>query len=490
MKRFVPILLTCVLFGEFSYAKPSHAWTHGGAVAGPCAYGAYTNSSGVSDGCSGAPTNGSFVYANFPNSAKQSGQIWLASHPQAWNVAGVDYRVGYDTTLTLKDPAVASLPTNCSYSATGRFTGGPEVECNAAASPTFNGFNFGAIGAHGATLLVFDSNVTGTCTVTNNKFAWNATFAGQAGQVIFVNGSAGCVRDVEDNEFAGAWPGVNNKNQGDGIADNFTAAATYKYNYFHNMTERPLTARFDGGVVYRYNVVDTVDMTSVAGAAHGEVWTAFSGVTNLTFGTMNSDFNVVVIPSNTPSAAWSAPFFLGDNYNQTAPLVTINNNTLVGNLAGGQGGTYTDGAAIVMTQYAKITTLTMNDNYVDPTGALYCVLNNVAATSISGSNSGTTITITAIGVPGAAAIIPGAWLFSAGITPTQISAYGTGGTTGTGLTGTYVGSVSQTNGPWTTVKENTAIGTLNFNTNKNLIDGSAITTSGYDLSSGTCTGHS
>ena len=83
-----------------------------------CSYGyAYA------DGCSAAPSDGNYVNPHFFLYAKQSGQkayfrapFVQSNHPPAWNVAGVDYPVGYRRSIKLKDPTSGQLPKGCRLS--------------------------------------------------------------------------------------------------------------------------------------------------------------------------------------------------------------------------------------------------------------------------------------------------------------------------------------------------------------------------------------
>jgi hypothetical protein len=77
-------------------------------------------------------------------------------------VAGVDYYVGVPQGLTLLDPTTASLPSGCTYD------GSQYVTCSGA-NITISGYDFSL---HTPTLLV--GTVSGTLTVTNNKFAFGA----------------------------------------------------------------------------------------------------------------------------------------------------------------------------------------------------------------------------------------------------------------------------------------------------------------------------
>lgn len=79
-----------------------------------------------------------------------------------WSVAGVDYPVGYDTTLSLADPTTAGLPSGCTFS-------GSTVTC-AGSGGTLNGYDF--------SLHITRLNITAAgWTITNNKFKCGATIS-------------------------------------------------------------------------------------------------------------------------------------------------------------------------------------------------------------------------------------------------------------------------------------------------------------------------
>src|ERR1035437_6550905 len=69
------------------------------------------------DGSLTAPVGGSFQRTNFFTSyALQNMQSYVTRPP--WQVAGVDYPVGIPSSVTLKDPSTASLPSGVTYNAT------------------------------------------------------------------------------------------------------------------------------------------------------------------------------------------------------------------------------------------------------------------------------------------------------------------------------------------------------------------------------------
>src|SRR5208283_5623577 len=100
-----------------------------------CPYG-----STYSDGCAGANLNG--FYQTTLSALAQSGQAAYATRPP-WNIAGVDYPVGHDKTLTLKDPATATLPSGCAWDAAD-----VKIDCENGNNITLDGFNLSATGGH------------------------------------------------------------------------------------------------------------------------------------------------------------------------------------------------------------------------------------------------------------------------------------------------------------------------------------------------------
>ena len=176
----------------------AQAYIHGGPA------GLYVNSDGVNDGAVLSNVNSQFQSAGYFNSAPLSGQTYVVRPP--WKVAGVDYRVGYDTTLTLKDPATATLPSGCSYLANGRSGYGhvPAVDCTVPVSGmSLVGYDFsgaassttvpnGALFApSNGIMLVLEAASQGVCTIANNRFRRGSNFS-QVGislsQVYFLSG--------------------------------------------------------------------------------------------------------------------------------------------------------------------------------------------------------------------------------------------------------------------------------------------------------------
>ena len=198
LKRLHPFLLISSLL------TPAHAmamFPHGSNVAAlQCPYG-----TGLGDGCAGAGSNNVFKAATFygdgagwydlvTNASQQgSGQSWTSSHPWAWNAPGVDYAVAYDTATPLLD-ATTNLPAGCTYSATGSKAGGPYISCQSHANVTIDHLDFTmAGGATGSTCVQLEikSTVTGTLTITNNKFQNNLNCATESKITAFIDDGSG-----------------------------------------------------------------------------------------------------------------------------------------------------------------------------------------------------------------------------------------------------------------------------------------------------------
>ncbi len=111
-------------------ALPVLAWAGGASASPACPFAA----TAASDGCAGANWSSvSFQRSNFFSYARQSGQTYAGpypDHPPQYNVAGVDYPVGFYTpTERLVDPSIKA-PTNCAYHSSGsHMSGGAYLVC-------------------------------------------------------------------------------------------------------------------------------------------------------------------------------------------------------------------------------------------------------------------------------------------------------------------------------------------------------------------------
>jgi len=177
---------------------------------------------------------------------------------------------------------------------------------------------------------------------------------------------------------------------------------------------------------------------------HGEVLLEQPGP-RVTVASVIHAFNTVVIPAAEIANSTTAPFYLsgtpgGYNFFTSS---TVDHNVVVTNLAGGLVGQHTTSAALGYIGWGMFGTVTITNNYVDPTGAIFCSLNDGGSAGVSGSISGNTLTVNSVGI---GAIYAGA-IFEPVVNvqaTAVIQPYGTTDpntgrpSTGTGGAGTYV----------------------------------------------------
>ena len=132
----------------------------------------------LGDGCLQANPNAVFQASNFftctaaTHCALTPGQKPYTALP-SWNVAGVSYPVGYDKTLSLKDPTTALLPSGCSYN---KSITAPQVTCTNVHGLDLEGYDFGNTTWRGQTTgggcvsLEITGSVTGAIVIKNNRF--------------------------------------------------------------------------------------------------------------------------------------------------------------------------------------------------------------------------------------------------------------------------------------------------------------------------------
>ena len=314
----------------------------------------YINGDGLTDGSRLTNGYGSLQDANLFSVGPQSGQSYGGIRP-AWKVAGVDYPVGYDTTLTLKDPAIqANLPTACTYYQHGRspsaFGGAPVIDCDGGQSFTLNGFDFsGALSSAtvpttgtcagtpvpacmapsgGIDIFIEASTNKGvTCTFTNNRFKFGpnnhqATLnvnSGAGNPPIYATSSStgGCNGVFQHNDMSGGWPTY---------TDDYSFVTwvssgdlDFEFNAMHDMSTRPETNSGGGcpSVVWRYNYMKNVTMIPWADG-HGEEFATFIG--GCAINHVNADFNTLYIPTTMSNLV----SFLGETL--AAPTVTSSAN--------------------------------------------------------------------------------------------------------------------------------------------------------------------
>ena len=223
---------------------------------GTCAMGG-----ALGDGCV-AQAAGSILHVNFfTGYANQSGQTYV--NCPSWNVAGVDYPVGYSSALaSLKDPSQnVNLPSGCTYDSITN-----TVQCTTGGPLIVSGFNFAL--HNGIRLRVLGSN---SVIITNNYFFSGPAIYGlrkmNANLVLIDANVLGSV-DIEHNTFDG-----NYRSSGGNLAylveddRKNGGTTTYRYNAFLNIPQKGFSIPAKSDVLVAYNYCEGLEL---AGPSHGE----------------------------------------------------------------------------------------------------------------------------------------------------------------------------------------------------------------------------
>ena len=358
---------------------------------------------GYPDGCSTAPVTGAFKMGTFATYARQSGQVWKKAHPQPWAVAGVDYAVGYSKkTVAGMYPLVkpdlakaggaasgANLPfttasNGCVYSATGNpnIPGAPAIVCRGtlpangkgayAGQAVISGIDFSADSAGNCVQLYIDVTVAETVYVVNNNFKKGATCYSPTAV------STDALLDViaspvslvlKNNVFNGMAPYQTDVSSL--VLMNGQGTIDAEYNAFLNPGSRPVTGDARGGWTLKYNYMD--GMTLAAAAPHGEIAGTFPNPDFTTIAYQDLEFNTAVWGANSVGVGGinAAAFISGGGNGQTVNVGVVNNNTFVSNLE--YGGKVSSGKALLSVEVPFVGSLTVQNNYVDPSGAYLCM---------------------------------------------------------------------------------------------------------------------
>lgn len=452
---------------------------------------------GVDGGCAGANPNSSFINPGFLTSAIQSSQSSiLPGHPQPNNMAGVDYRVGYDTTLTLKDPTT-NPPSGFTYVGPG--SGGPKITSAGFGDLTVTGYDLLNPSGVGPVAIVVGSNQTSghVTTISHNKMGNSATHNGG----ISVGGFASLV--VKFNEFDDLGLGGSG---GFFVFDSRSGAGTdidIEYNAFLNISAPRIYGgpRGGGSRIFKNNYLYGLDALN---QADSEVDLYGGGTGQFTpIPLVDWSYNTIAIPTQIPTFAINAVFLWGTGAMSGTSVTTLNEigNTVVINKIGvggsSGGGQAAAGSGLLAGGWASLGTVTLKDNYFDPTGSLFCSNNGSASQSTTASANGNILTITAITGLSSNNWEAGQAINGTGFTTAHVLAFGTTDpntglpSTGTGLTGTYV-----FDGPPQTVASNSSwlitpafAGTPTISGNINLTDGSALAFAGPQLHAPACNNH-
>jgi len=419
------------------------------AVSATCPYGtgATTN-----NGCSGANQNGSFQNANLVNTAQQGGQnSVLPQHAVVsngvvpFNMPAVDYPVGYDKTLTLKDPRTindgvcqwASTFLDCSS------TGGGVV------NEVLNGYDFSGttIGQAAVGIYAPNNHVSSgsTLTITNSKLALLPSagvleVGGNFNNVVFKNNVCDGASANSGSDFC-----LPSASTGSGTWD-------IEYNAFTNQG----VGRIAGGqqniiFIAKYNFIQ--GLNDLATSNHGELMLRnCTGSRQNCTGSDDYEGNFIIWNPPSTSGLNNATIFPGDGGSDGVALssVTFNNNVTVTNI---NGSTTVIDQAMFNARLSTMGVVTMNNNWTDASGANGCSISGVKSggNSVTAQQSGTVITITGLSSSFNNSPIEKGWQFwRSGVVVATILSMGTS----TGQTGTVNVDTSATIGSdsnWTLV---------------------------------------
>jgi hypothetical protein len=274
-----------------------------------------------------------------------------------WHVPGVDYRTGISTGVSLVDPATLNNGTTIVYTANAS---GNTLEVNAS-NITINGADFSLNG--GTQLVLGDHVAISNILITNCKFSVSSSFT--ALQMVNQVSATGVTYSY--CEFDGDFL-VNNWSLGPAIDIKNGGSATLSYCYFHDFAGDFVDIG-SGTYLFEFCAEGTNGLSSTS---HPDWLELGSGNYNVTVSFCTNNQNAQP-PQVKGSLGWGlSPFPL------TSGVVnaTVNNNTFVAT-AGAQVTYFVSGGTS--------TTITLSQNYCDPTGG--SGTNPVTFFSSSGSSS-------------------------------------------------------------------------------------------------------
>lgn len=263
--RALFLVLACLLGLS---AAPVRAWpVHGYS---PCTHGVgYVNPYGANDGCAGAQMqDGMYVGAGFQptffTDTQPSGNpFWTRP---SWSVAGVDFNVGHNPNLTLKDASQGfdtAFP-GCVYT-NDTATGYPNVmyiRCVVTTNVDIEGWDFSngrdqsKNTVPGNCIYLFLTAGVHNITMKNNKFARGPGCYAQP--LVSFNGGSG-TRTIMYNTIDGGSQ-VLGDNQYDfhdneDVTIGSPVSARYWYNYCIHLQGQCFNGQWNGGVSFRYNFI-------------------------------------------------------------------------------------------------------------------------------------------------------------------------------------------------------------------------------------------
>lgn len=223
-----------------------------------------------------------------------------------WNLPGVDYPVGYDTTLTLKDPTTASLPSGCTFLS-------PVVTC-AGSGGTINGYDFTL---HNTRLAITASGWT----VSNNNFICAPRNTSTGGILTVTSAITSGTTIIKYNTFNGndSFPShvADNTNLCDSSTLGVMAQITqtdgtiiFEYNYCYQADSKCLNFTQPGSGTHTLNVTERFNYYAdfgIAGTTHGEAQYAYPNNASDTIN-WTLQYNVAVVHYYAGPTNLTSPF--------------------------------------------------------------------------------------------------------------------------------------------------------------------------------------
>jgi hypothetical protein len=326
-------------------------WSCAGSSGGPTAYCATAYAScpkgtayfSVGDGCMKAQAAGSVRRTNFFTGF--TGQTYPVRPP--WNVAGVDYAVGYSGTL--KDPAVAGNLPACvsSYNANIFFANADMQPCvlDHLDFTLHGGYCFVVTGTRGQTVTFSNDHfATGTSNCTEYS-GWIQVDAGYTANVLVeyseIDDNYGCncggaITMVGTGSIRVRYTaGIGITGRLENVGPGSTGAIINQYNYIE-------------GIGNGYEHGEVVEINSANPYVYAELWnTYYAGSTNCcdtallyitsgpglqgpgTMTSSNASYNVLVARGNTTqpyNIVVAAPIMVDTSANTTIGTLTVTNN--------------------------------------------------------------------------------------------------------------------------------------------------------------------
>ncbi len=316
------------------------------------------------DGCAGSNPQATTRHGDFfEGYAAQSRQHRYRTRPP-WNVAAVDYPVGYHTPLNQLVDIRKSQPKGCALK---DWQGSQALVCTGPGPLKISGYRFDLDG--GTWLLIEGARVT-SITIDNSYFLNGRATDRRNGALVYVAGGNADLT-VTNSTFD-----IDGRTQTKGmnyaIADTRSASAkdVFRYNAFFRMTEKGLGTGTCGDTFVQYNYFEELEL----GFGHGEF--IIDGVTSCTKDnfvvTYNTALQTAGLARIAPGGGVAALLFLSaGNPKRSWNTIVASHNTLVANNRDGPGDATT--SRLITSGGGPVhSLLEYSDNYMDPTGALFC----------------------------------------------------------------------------------------------------------------------